>query len=141
MRLALVVGYRVFCCDNMAFHGDFTPVLAKHSKNFSLVDSIALGVERMQRNFEPMVKQVESWRAEQITDDLAKLTIYRASPFCAPGKRHCEPEDSILTPGIGYCITPFPSFLGRPRTENRVHFSYVSIVHPWDGTETPRMSS
>lgn len=26
MRLALTVGYRVFVCDNMAFHGDFTPV-------------------------------------------------------------------------------------------------------------------
>src|SRR5713226_66490 len=34
MRLALTVGYRVFVCDNMMFQGDFTPVLAKHSKNF-----------------------------------------------------------------------------------------------------------
>ena len=25
MRLALTVGYRVIVCDNMAFHGDFTP--------------------------------------------------------------------------------------------------------------------
>jgi hypothetical protein len=32
----------------------FTPVLAKHSKNFSLTDSLAIGVDRMQRNFEPM---------------------------------------------------------------------------------------
>jgi hypothetical protein len=38
----------------------FTPVLAKHSKSFSLVDSLAIGVDRMQRNFEPMRKQVES---------------------------------------------------------------------------------
>jgi len=30
MRLALTVGYRVLVCDNMAFHGDFTPVLVKH---------------------------------------------------------------------------------------------------------------
>src|SRR5436309_5905537 len=78
LRLALTVGYRTFVCDNLAFQGDFTPVLAKHSKNFSLIDSIALGVERMQRNFEPMQKQVESWRSEQITEDMAKLTIYRA---------------------------------------------------------------
>ena len=35
MRLALVCGYRVFVCSNMAFSGDFTPVLAKHSKSFS----------------------------------------------------------------------------------------------------------
>ncbi len=78
MRLAMTVGYRVFCCDNMAFQGDFTPVLAKHSKHFSLVDAIALGVERMQRNFDPMRKQVEAWRGAQITDEFAKLTIYRA---------------------------------------------------------------
>ena len=78
MRLALTVGYRTFVCDNLAFHGDFTPVLAKHSKHFSLIDSIAIGVERMQRNFEPMQKQVEAWRGAQITDDSAKLVIYRA---------------------------------------------------------------
>jgi len=60
MRLALTVGYRVFVCDNMAFHGDFTPVLAKHTKNLSLVDILAVGVDRMQRNFEPMRKLVEA---------------------------------------------------------------------------------
>jgi hypothetical protein len=32
----------------------FTPVLAKHSKLFSLIDCISVGVDRMQRNFEPM---------------------------------------------------------------------------------------
>ena len=37
----------------MAFRGHFTPVLAKHSESFSLVDCIAVGVDRMQRNFEP----------------------------------------------------------------------------------------
>jgi len=78
MRLALTVGYRTFVCDNLAFQGDFTPVLAKHSKKFSLIDAIALGVERMQRNFDPMQKQVEAWRASQIADDDAKLIIYRA---------------------------------------------------------------
>ena len=30
MRLGLVVAVRVLVCDNMAFSGDFTPVLAKH---------------------------------------------------------------------------------------------------------------
>src|SRR5918912_2773508 len=44
MRLAMTVGYRVFVCDNLAFQGDFTPVLAKHSKRFSLLDSLAIGV-------------------------------------------------------------------------------------------------
>src|SRR5207244_12407253 len=40
LRLAMTVGYRVTVCDNMAFHGDFTPVLPKHSKNFSLLDAL-----------------------------------------------------------------------------------------------------
>jgi hypothetical protein len=78
MRLALTVGVRVFVCDNLAFQGDFTPVLAKHSKRFSLVDSLAIGVDRIQRNFDPLRQQVESWRGTQITDEQAKLVIYEA---------------------------------------------------------------
>ena len=78
MRLALTVGYRVLVCDNMAFHGDFTPVLAKHTKHLSLVDTLSVGVDRMQRNFEPMKKQVEAWKATRIHDETAKLIIYRA---------------------------------------------------------------
>jgi hypothetical protein len=40
--------------------GVFTPVLVKHSTAFSLVDCISVGVDRMQRNFKPMRKQVEA---------------------------------------------------------------------------------
>jgi hypothetical protein len=78
MRLALTVGYRVLVCDNMAFHGDFTPVLAKHTKHVSLVDILSVGVDRMQRNFEPMRKQVEAWKRTRLSDEVAKLIIYRA---------------------------------------------------------------
>jgi len=78
MRLALTCGYRVFVCSNMAFQGDFTPVLAKHSKSFSLVDSISIGVDRMQRNFEPMQRQITAWRENELTNVTAKLLIYEA---------------------------------------------------------------
>src|SRR5580700_1915018 len=78
MRLALTCGYRVFVCSNMVFSGDFTPVLAKHSKSFALVDAISIGVDRMQRNFEPMRKQVEAWRQAELTDVTAKVVIYQA---------------------------------------------------------------
>src|SRR6266404_3319027 len=78
MRLAVTVGYRVLVCDNMAFHGDFTPVLAKHTKHLSLVDTLSVGVDRMQRNFEPMRKQVEAWKGTRLPDETAKLVIYRA---------------------------------------------------------------
>jgi len=57
--------------------GDFSPVLAKHSKHLSLEDTLSIGVDRMQRDFEPRRQQVESWRARQLSAAIAKLTIYR----------------------------------------------------------------
>jgi hypothetical protein len=35
-------------------------------------------VDRIQRNFEPLQRQVETWRRTQITDDTAKLIFYTA---------------------------------------------------------------
>src|SRR5258707_5934810 len=66
-RLACTVGLRVFVCHNLAFGGDYSSVLAKHSKRFSLEDALSIGVDRMQRNFEPMRQQVETWRAQQVS--------------------------------------------------------------------------
>src|SRR3984885_7203570 len=58
-RFSITVGYRVFVCQNLAFQGDFEPVLAKHSKNFKLIEAISVGVDQMQRNFKPMVEGVD----------------------------------------------------------------------------------
>jgi hypothetical protein len=77
-RLACTVGLRVFVCYNLAFRGDYSPVLAKHSKHFSLEDALSVGVDRMLRNFEPMRQQVENWRNQQLSTAAAKLSIYRA---------------------------------------------------------------
>ncbi len=74
-RLWLGSGRSRFC---HIVAGVFSPVLAKHSKHFSLEDTLSIGVDRMQRNFEPMRQQVESWRAQQLSAAVAKLTIYRA---------------------------------------------------------------
>jgi hypothetical protein len=63
-------------CHTVA--GVFTPVLAKHSKSFSLIDCISVGVDRMQRNFEPMRRQVEAWQKSELTDVTAKVVIYEA---------------------------------------------------------------
>ena len=56
----------------------FTPVLGKHSRSFSLIDCISVGVDRMQRNFEPMRKQVEVWQKSELTGVTAKVVIYEA---------------------------------------------------------------
>ena len=63
---------------HFAIGGVFTPVLAKHSKSFSLVDSLAIGMDRIQRNFEPMRKRVEAWQRSELTDVTAKVVIYEA---------------------------------------------------------------
>ena len=54
------------------------PCSAKHSKHFSLEDSLAVGVDRMQRNFGPLKQQVEEWQALQLSTASAKLLIYQA---------------------------------------------------------------
>jgi hypothetical protein len=56
----------------------FTSVFAKHSKSFSLIDCISVGVDRMQRNFEPMRRQVEAWQRSELADVTAKIVIYEA---------------------------------------------------------------
>ena len=61
-------------------------MLAKHSKSFSLVDCISVGVDRVKRNFEPMLKQVEAWQRSELTDMTAKVVIYEAF---VEGKLEC----------------------------------------------------
>ena len=77
-RLSCTAGLRVFVCENLAFNGEYTSVLAKHSKHLSLEDSLAIGVDRMQRKFGPLKQQVEQWRAMQLSTAAAKLLIYQA---------------------------------------------------------------
>lgn len=78
MSLGMVAGYRVFVCDNMAFSGEFKPVLAKHSKHFDLEDTITIGIDRVQRYFSPLKEQIARWQETEVTDDQARLVIYKA---------------------------------------------------------------
>jgi len=73
---AVLTSYLSFVA--LAIVGAFTPVLAKHSKSFSLIDCISVGVDRIQRSFEPMRKQVEAWQKSELTYVTAKVVIYEA---------------------------------------------------------------
>lgn len=77
-RLSVVVGLRVFVCTNLSFSGDFDIVLSKHSKHFQLKAAISVGLDEAQRGFAPMRQRVETWQQTQITDDQARLSIYKA---------------------------------------------------------------
>jgi hypothetical protein len=76
--LALTVGYRVFVCDNMAFYGDFQPVMKKHSKNLNIVEVVDSAVSKIQRNFEPLKQRIDVWKDFGMSDDRAKGLIYAA---------------------------------------------------------------
>ena len=62
----------------MAFSRDFTAGARETFELVSLIDCISVGVDRMQRNFEPMRKQVEAWQKSELTDVTAKVVIYEA---------------------------------------------------------------
>lgn len=96
--------------------GVFTPVLAKHSKSFSLIDCISVGVDRMQRNFEPMRKQVEAWQRSELTDVTAcKAETAETMPIL--GTSSPEPYEWS---GYRYCC----------------HNSYVPVVWAYPSSVT-----
>ena len=44
--LGLLAGYRTFCCDNLAFHGEFIAIAKKHTKNVNLQEVVGVGVAK-----------------------------------------------------------------------------------------------
>ena len=54
------------------------PPCSRSTRSRSLIDCISVGVDRMQRNFEPMRRQVETWQRSELTDVTAKVVICEA---------------------------------------------------------------
>jgi hypothetical protein len=76
--LGLTVGRRVLVCDNLALFGDYAPVMRKHTKRVEIEALLAVAVDQMQRNFEPMRRQIDFFRGSELSDQRAKLIIYDA---------------------------------------------------------------
>ncbi len=62
----------------MMFKGDFSPVLSKHSKNFNLVDALSIGVDRIQRGFEPLQRSISTGEPTSFPRTMPRLIIYEA---------------------------------------------------------------
>lgn len=77
MRVGIVSGYKVFCCDNLAFSGDFNPMLQKHSKNLDLVESVSIAIDRIQRQWQPLRTAIDFKRNHELEEDDARKMIYR----------------------------------------------------------------
>jgi hypothetical protein len=127
MRFGMVSGIRVFVCDNMAFNGEFFAIQAKHTKRFDIMDSIALGLDRIQRNFKPITEQIDRWKANQLSDDRAKAVIFDA--FI--GRKLDAPQHLAKIVSTHYFEPKYPEF--EPRTAwslNNAFTSAFKVLEP-----------
>jgi hypothetical protein len=76
--LGMVAGFRVLCCDNLSLWGDFVAIAKKHSKHLDVVEAVALGIDRVQRKFQPIQHRVQVWKEHALPDIRAKEIIYDA---------------------------------------------------------------
>lgn len=76
--LGLLAGYRTFCCDNLAFHGEFIAVAKKHTKRVNLEEVVGVGVDKIQRHFQKVTATLDAWRDHALPDAHAKAVIYDA---------------------------------------------------------------
>lgn len=77
MRVGLVAGYRVIVCENKMLTGDFQPMLAKHSKNFNLLDALSVAVDRIQRSIGEVGDQIGRKKVTLLSEDTARSLIYQ----------------------------------------------------------------
>jgi Domain of unknown function (DUF932) len=120
--LGLTVGFRVLVCDNLAFWGEFSPVMRKHTKHLVLDEVIGVSLERMQRNFKPLIQQVDVWKNHQLPDAQAKLTIYDA--FI--GDKLCVPKHLARVVHQEYFEPSFEEF--KPRTMWSLNNAFTSAI-------------
>lgn len=73
--LGLIAGYRTFCCDNLAFHGQFVAIAKKHTKNVDLQEVVGIGVDKVQRHFQRVIADIDVWRRFELSDQRAKSII------------------------------------------------------------------
>lgn len=76
--LGLLAGYRTFCCDNLAFHGEFIAIAKKHTKHVDLEEVVGVGVDKVQRHFQRVTATLDAWRNYELPDANAKAVIYDA---------------------------------------------------------------
>src|SRR3989344_5918381 len=113
--LGLLAGYRTFCCDNLAFHGEFIAVAKKHTKHVNLEEVVGVGVDRVQRHFQKVAATIDAWRGYELPDANAKAVIYDAfvagqldvSKRLAPEvhRLYFQPEHEELSPRTFYSLS------------------------------------
>jgi len=78
MRLAMTWAIACLCARTWHSRGTLLPYSPNTRSLFADRLASRLALIRMQRNFEPMRKQVEAWQRSELTDVTAKVVIYEA---------------------------------------------------------------
>jgi hypothetical protein len=74
--LSIVVGARVFVCDNLALSGDVIAIRRKHTAGFDLNADISRAIDRYQSYLQIFHRQLGELMYRPLADEQAKLIIY-----------------------------------------------------------------
>jgi hypothetical protein len=76
LALQLAIGYRVFICDNMAFHGDLIALKRKHTANLDLHTEFATGIGRYVQGYAKLQENIDWWKERTVSKERGKQLIY-----------------------------------------------------------------
>ena len=76
--LSIVVGAKVFVCDNLALSGDVIAIRRKHTAGFDLNADISRAIDRYQTYLQIFHRQLGELMYQPLGDDRAKVMIYEA---------------------------------------------------------------
>jgi len=76
LALQLAIGYRIFICDNMAFHGDLIALKRKHTGNRDLHKEFAEGIGRYVREYPKLQDNITWWKERTVSKERGKQLIY-----------------------------------------------------------------
>jgi len=103
LALQLAIGYRIFICDNMAFHGDLIALKRKHTANLDLHKEFAEGIGRYVRGYHKLQENINWWKERTVSKERGKQLIYDIftqkivpvrlfHPVCTVWQRQEEPK-------------------------------------------------
>ena len=76
LALQLAIGYRIFICDNMAFHGDLIALKRKHTANLDLHTEFATGIGRYVNGYKQLQDNIDWWKERTVSKERSKQLIY-----------------------------------------------------------------
>jgi hypothetical protein len=75
MPLQIVVGVRVFVCDNMALNGDFIALRRKHTSGLKLMQELRGGIDRYEAQYKSLQADLRNLQDRTLSDMEAKALI------------------------------------------------------------------